>query len=263
MHIKYNLRPKSTVRISGGKGFRTANFFIENARALASSRTIVFKETLLPEVAYNFGTSITHKFKFLNKPSSLNVDYYYTLFTSQVIADYDSDVTKVLVYNLNGKSYSHSFQVDYDFEIIKDLDVKMAYKFYDVKVTYDSVLLSRPLIPVNRALLNLSYETKDEKWKFNVTGNYFGTSRIPGTDALPAGFQLATKSTPYFMYNFQVTKKFKNTEWYGGIENITNYQQNNPIIDPSNPFGPYFDASLVWGPLAGRLFFIGMRLSIE
>ncbi|NQY68759.1 MAG: carboxypeptidase-like regulatory domain-containing protein [Flavobacteriales bacterium] len=265
LHYKFNFKPKSTFRLSGGKGLRTANFFIENGRALASSREIVFQEALLPEVATNAGTSITHKFKFLNKPSSINVDYYFTNFESQVIADYDTDVDKVFVYNLEkeAKSFSHSFQIDFDFEIMKDFEVKLAYKYYDVQITYNGSTMSRPLIPTDRTLVNLNYKTKDDKWNFNLTNKYFGTSRIPSTEENPIEFQLKKKSNPYFMFNFQATRKFDNTECYAGMENITNYVQPNAIIDAKNPFGDYFDASQIWGPLAGRMFYLGMRLTIK
>ena len=263
VHLKYRFKEKSAIRISGGTGLRTANVLIENARALASSRTMVFQEALLPEEAINFGTSITHKFDFLKRSSSVNVDYYNTIFTNQVIADYDTDVTKVLIYNLDGKSNSQSFQIDFDFEPIERLEVKMSYKHYDVKITYGDKLLSRPLIPTDRALINVSYESKNEKWLYNLTNQYFGKSRIPNTSALSEELRLPTESSEYFMFNAQVTRIFKNTEWYVGAENITNYKQPNPIIDPSNPFGSSFDASLIWGPLAGRIIFVGMRLNIK
>ena len=38
-------------------------------------------------------------------------------------------------------------------------------------------------------------------------------------------------------------------EIYAGGENLTNYFQKNVIIAADQPFGNYFDASMVWGPV--------------
>ncbi len=63
--------------------------------------------------------------------------------------------------------------------------------------------------------------------------------------------------------NAQVTKNFKKFEVYAGCENITNYTQKNPIIAAGEPFSDNFDASLIWGPLTGRMFYGGFRFTIK
>jgi hypothetical protein len=62
--------------------------------------------------------------------------------------------------------------------------------------------------------------------------------------------------------NAPVTKKIDFVDLYIGVENLTNFKQNNPIISSDEPFGDYFDASLVWGPIEGRKIYIGVRLSV-
>ena len=39
-----------------------------------------------------------------------------------------------------------------------------------------------------------------------------------------------------------------------GCRKLTNFKQNNPIIAADNPFGNYFDASMVWGPMGEENF---------
>ena len=46
---------------------------------------------------------------------------------------------------------------------------------------------------------------------------------------------------------------------YLGGENLANFKQENPIVDAQNPFGPDFDASLIYAPIFGRMAYIGMR----
>ena len=54
-----------------------------------------------------------------------------------------------------------------------------------------------------------------------------------------------------------------NFEFYFGGENILNFVQENPIVDYENPFGNNFDASLIYAPVMGRLFYIGLRYKVK
>ena len=60
----------------------------------------------------------------------------------------------------------------------------------------------------------------------------------------------------------QVTFNYKELSVYVGGENLTGYRQKNPIIDAANPWGDRLDASMVWGPVHGTKFYIGLRWSI-
>ena len=66
--------------------------------------------------------------------------------------------------------------------------------------------------------------------------------------------------------NAQVSKtvgKKHPIDLYIGGENLGNYFQKDVIVAADQPFGPYFDASLVWGPVSGSLFYTGLRLKIK
>ena len=51
-----------------------------------------------------------------------------------------SDSSKILFYNLKGISYANSFQAMLNYELIEDLGIRLAYKFDDVKSTYNGKL---------------------------------------------------------------------------------------------------------------------------
>jgi hypothetical protein len=68
---------------------------------------------------------------------------------------------------------------------------------------------------------------------------------------------------PYATFNAQATYRWKSLDLYAGCENIFKYLQPNPIISASNPFGPYFDLSSVWGPTRGREFYWGIRFKVQ
>lgn len=263
LHIRYNITKSTTIRLSGGKGFRTSNVFVENQAVLASSRKIVIKEKFNPEIAWNYGISANQKFKLFTNEAFVNIDFFRTDFENQVIMDLDQSVNKVVFYNLKGKSYSHSLQVDFGFEPRENLSVKLAYKWYDVKSTYNYELLDKPFVPKHRIMANISYNTYMEIWKFDFTTNWFGQSRIPSTVLSPTEYQLPKQSKEYYLLQAQITKKFKSFELYLGCENILNYTQKNPIVAANNPFGNNFDASMVYGPLDGRTIYFGIRLAIK
>lgn len=78
--------------------------------------------------------------------------------------------------------------------------------------------------------------------------------------------RLSLSSPSFTTMNAQVSKAFgkdKDFELYLGGENLTNYFQQNAIISAEAPFGPQFDASMIWGPVGGRQFYTGFRYTIK
>ena len=263
LHIRYNVTKKTTLRLSAGRGFRISNVFIENQSVFASSRKIVMNEKLNPEIAWNYGISVNQQFKLFGNEAFVNLDFFRTDFENQVIVDLDQSVNKVVFYNLDGRSYSHSLQMDMGFEPLENFAVKLAYKWYDVKSTYNKELLDKPFVPKHRVMLNMAYSTYMDIWKFDFTSNWLGQSRIPSTVLNPVQYQLPKHSKDYFLLNAQITKKFRKFEMYLGCENILNYTQKNPIIASENPFGSNFDASMIYAPVEGRIIYFGLRIEIK
>lgn len=270
LHTRFGISPLSTLRLSAGKGIRSAYVIAENISVLASSRNIIFSGRqspyaygYKPDEAWNFGTNFTQDFTLNYRPGTIGLDYYYTDFVSQVVTDLDKSTREVNFSSLDGKSFSHSLQAQVDYEVIRRLDLRLSYRFLDVKTTYSAGLLERPLIARHRAFANMAYETKN-KWKFDLTVQWIGQQRIPYTGENPATYQLPSRSPDYILVNSQVTKDF-NTRFslYVGVENLANYSLEDPIVAADVPFGPYFDSSLVWGPVFGRMLYAGVRWNIR
>ncbi|MEI7977881.1 MAG: TonB-dependent receptor [Bacteroidota bacterium] len=268
IHSRYVINKNLTLRASGGKGQRTANILAENTGLLVSARQFVFNNNynqnaygLQQEIAWNYGASVTKDFKLNYRKGTLSVDYYYTYFVNQVVVDRDINPSQVRFYNLNGSSFSNSMQIQLDYEPIKRLDIKLAYRFYNVQTQYDSIGIKQvPLIAAHRAFINSSYTTKN-KWNFDLTWQWIGRKRLPSTASNPSDYQFADYSNSFMMVNTQVTKSLfgKKLDIYLGVENVFDFKQNNTIIDAQNPFGSYFDASMVWGPVFGRMVYGGVR----
>ena len=263
LHLRYNVTKKTTLRFSAGRGFRTSNVFIENQSVFASSRKVIVQETFKPEIAWNYGVSVNQQFKLFGNEAFINVDFFRTDFENQIVVDLDQNTNQVVFYNLKGESYSHSLQTDFGFTPFKSFDVKLAYKWYDVKTTYNYELLDKPYVPKHRVMLNMAYATYMDIWKFDFTTNWFGQSRLPSTVLSPVEYQLPKRSKDYFLMQAQITKKFRKFDVYVGCENILNYTQRNPILSAADPNGQYFDASMVYAPIEGRIVYFGLRMEIK
>ena len=70
------------------------------------------------------------------RPGSFSVDYYFTDFRNQVVMDLDHNTQEVNFFGLQGKSFSHSVQVQLDYQLIRRLDVRLAYRWLDVETDY-------------------------------------------------------------------------------------------------------------------------------
>ncbi len=114
-----------------------------------------------------------------------------------------------------------------------------------------------------KGLLNLSYTPRLRLWQIDFTTQFNGEGRLPYTKNNPIDFQREDEFPSYIIMNAQFTKYFEDWDIYIGAENLTNFTQTNPIVQASNPYGNYFDASMIWGPITGRKFYAGMRYTIN
>lgn len=272
-HARYTPWEKSALRFSFGRGKRAANIFAENQRLFASSRTINIQNTggniygLNPEIAWNYGISFLQGFQLFDRKADINIDFYRTDFQNQVVIDYETP-TEINFYNLDGESFANSFQVEFNYTPLERLDLKSAYKYYDVKTQYQSGKLQKPLTPKHRVFANASYETqtstKGGLWKFDATYNWIGEQRFSSTMQSPEAFRLNPHSLTFSTLNAQVTKVFSDQfEVYLGGENITNVRQENPILSANNPFGANFDSTFVYGPIFGDMYYAGLRFKLN
>lgn len=270
--LRYMPVEGTTLRLSSGRGQRTANIFAENMSIFASGRIINFEGLannndaygLRPEVSWNTGLSIDQKFQLFNRESGISIEAFHTNFKNQVIVDFE-DPRRISFYNLNGKSYSNSLQTEFRFMPINHLEARLAYRLLDVKTDYHEGRLEKPLLARHRGFMNLGYNLHSG-WSFDYTLNIVGKKRLPSTSANPQEYQLNDYSKTYATMNAQVTKTFghdKNFSIYLGVENLGNYYQKDPILGAHDPFGSYFDTNLLWGPLTGRMFYSGIRYHIK
>lgn len=260
-NIKYNLSKNLHLRASVGKGYRSPNILAENNFILASNRSINIASDLKMENAWNYGASAQAFLHFWGKELNITGEWYYTNFIDQVVVDMDTNPHAVSFYNLNGKSYSSSAQLEANIELFRGFTLTAAQRWTDVKTTINGTLREKPLTNRTKGLVTLSYQTPLKKWQFDFTTQFNGGGRLPDVDASNPLWD--TEFKPFTVMNAQITKYFRGWSVYLGSENLTNFRQQNPIIDVNNPFSNDFDATMIWGPVHGRKVYLGFRWAID
>ena len=274
LHVRYNPWEKGVFRFSAGRGKRSANIFAENQQLFGSSRSFEILNTggkiygLNPEIAWNYGISFSQKFLLFNRSGDLGFDFFRTDFQNQVVVDLYQSLQQVLFYNLKGKSFANSLQIEFNYELVKHFNLRSAYKYYEIQTDYQYVTQERPLQAKHRFFGNLEYQTHlldtGKQWKFDFTLNWLGKQKLPTTISNSSIDTMPEYSPSFSVMNIQISRLFSSTfEAYVGGENIGNYKQEKAILGSSNPFGNSFDTSIVYAPVFGQMYYAGIRYKIK
>ncbi len=261
--LKYVASTHHTFRASGGSGWRQVFLFPEQVNLLASSRNVVFEEPLKPEKAVNWGVSHVYRLNGRVLSGTIATDFYSTRFSNQFFPDYDTDPTKAIIRNFTGPSRSNALQVDANMVLLRMVEVRMAYNYLSVFREVGGVKTQLPFNPGHRAMGAVSYTTANRRWQADANLHWYDRMRLPDTRSNPEPYRRPLWSVPYTTLAVQLTWRWRTLDVYAGCENLTNYRQPNPIISATNPFGPYFDLSSVWGPVRGRELYMGIRYAIR
>ncbi len=260
--IRHQLTKETVIRASVGTGFRTVNLFSENANMLASGRNMIIPEELRPEKMVNYGVDVLQYITLGQISGNINFDFYRTEFSNKVVQNYSMNPMAVTFIN-HDDAASNVFQIESNLTFFNNLDFKLAYKYIDQYHWHKGVRMDQEFNSKHRVLSSVSYSPRDRNWNINFSAQWFGKQVLPTTKDYPVEFQRPPESDPYAVVNGQFSKNFRHFEFYVGVENLFDFTQTNPIIDPQNPFSKYFDTSYIWGPTNGRTFYLGFRMLFD
>ena len=262
-HVKWSVSDYTTLRASAGRGWRVASVVTENLSSYINSRQVNFDQSFQPEDSWNVGASFTSTIEIADRPFTFDVEAYTTTFQNQIVVDLDRSVREVWVTNLYGSSYATNVMAQVLFSPVPRLDVLVAYRWVDVQAPYGGMMQQRAMVSRSRVLSTFSYSTIESEWQADLTIAWNGEGRFPTTVGNPGADKRSTTFPSWWRVSGQLTKRFGAFDIYVGIENATNFIQQNPIIGAEMPFGNTFDASLAWGPLDSRMVYAGMRFTIQ
>lgn len=265
MHLKWMPADWVTVRGSIGKGYRVPYALAENHFLLASGRQLNINPDLDMEEAWNTGISAAFTIPIAEKKYlKINYEEYYTNFLNQAVINYDSDPLAITIDNLDGRSYSHTIQVDATYPIVDELlEATAAFRVNDVRCTYDNQLREAPLTSRLKGLFTASWKPRMGLWQVDLTLQINGGGRMPDPYTLDDGSLSWDERFPaYPMLNAQITRNFRHYSIYIGGENLTNYRQPNPIINAATPWSNSFEPTMIWGPMHGIMGYFGIRANL-
>lgn len=258
-HALWSPSENTSVRVAIGKGYRGASVFAENNYLLTSKRHWDIGDYYGQEKGWNTGVSLTHHTTLFDKNVTLMAEFYHTEFQKQLVTDMDESPHELHVYFSNHRAFANNVQIEAHLEPLRGLDVTAAWRWNDNELLLGGKTRRRPLVSHYKALVALSYQTPLKTWQFDVNMQMNGGGRIPTTEGNPEEMTRPSSFGSYQVYNAQLTKWFRRWSIYAGCENIGSFMQDDPIISASDPSSPYFDSSLIWGPLMSRRYYVGLR----
>ncbi|MBQ2727699.1 MAG: TonB-dependent receptor [Alistipes sp.] len=275
-HIRWNITPMTTLRLSAGLGYRSTNLFTDNIGILTTGRRIVFNDGVTTskdwfeefdrmEKATTFGGSLTHTFSLWGlENATISFDYFRTQFSHAVVVDQEWNPALINIYTSDDKSYTDTYQVDFSWTPAERLDIFATFRYTDSEMTIrrpdgTTARVERPLVNNYKTLLNIQYATRFRRWVFDATAQLNGSARIPTQTGNLAD---DSHSPEYPMFYAQVTRKVGKFDLYVGCENIADYRQKVPIVGAENPYSTTFNSMNIWGPLMGRKFYFGLRFNL-
>ena len=278
LHARWSATEQTSLKLVAGTGFRTPNVLMEELGVWASNRTWKVNEALEPEQGWNAGLNVTSKFKLLYRDADFAVDGYWTEFQNRAVVDLDADAHAVEIYNLGDRtSRSLTGQAELGWSVHRRWDMRLAYRYVHAtterKGAEEAGTMLDPYVPKHRAFTQWSYHSKPNakaaQWNADFTVQWVGPQRIPRPDGQFDNRAASELEDDFVVFNGQVSRVFApGIDLYLGVENIMNFKQQNPIVawdlayDNGQAFQENMDASLVYGPIFGRMFYLGGRLTL-
>lgn len=263
LHIKYTPTELLTFRVSAGTGMRVPFMIADNAAAFLNNRSVVIESRILPERAINAGGGITAIVPLGERTLTIDGEFYHTRFSRQLVTDFDRSAREVAIVFAN-RGYANSALLQVATTVLPRLDLTLAYRLIDTYAETGGTLRLQPLVSPHRVLIAASYRTADNVWEINPLVVWYSSGRIPTTEDNPEQYRFASRFPEYVRASIQVNYRPLASPWefYVGFENIANMLQPVAVLAVDNPRSPYFDASLVWGPLEQRTAYVGVRLRL-
>lgn len=283
---KWKLNPVHVFRLNAGTGFRTVNIFTEDHAALTGARQLLIREALKPEQSLNINLNLLSRI-LLGKQQLLGLDLsvFNTRFSNRIIADYETDVNKIIYDNLEGYAVSRGISLNLDLSGKSRIKATAGATYMEVFYVSSGIKTMQILTEKFSGTWSLSYALKNKKLSLDYTGNVYSPMRLP----LLGPLDPRKPYSPWWsLQNLQlVYHPHKTLRLYGGIKNLLDFtpMRGNPFIiarshDPfdkqvqfapdgtvlpsaENPYALSFDPNYVYAPNQGLRVFLGLAYTLN
>ena len=155
------------------------------------------------------------------------------------------------------EAQSNIITLSAQYEITKGLHAATSWRWNNAMQTIDGRLRRTPFTSDYDGTVSLSYTTPRYDIGIEADAQFYGGGRLPMT------IDGSTRFDAYQLYNARISKGFGPVQIYAGVSNISDKRQRHPVLGHDNPFGKGFDATMIYAPLKGRTYYLGVRLGLE
>ena len=262
--LKLTPEKNTTLRLNGGTGFRIVNLFTEDHAAYSGARATLLLENLKPERSINGTVSVQQIVPMGTNPLVIDLEGFYTYFTNKIEPNYDTPGL-ILYENLDGSATTRGVSLTLSQSMTSlPLTYTIGGTLMEVFLDEDGAKTPLEFAPDFQGVANMTYRLP-MGFALDYTMNLTGPMKLPEYEP---PFERATTSPTFSIHNVQLTKDFSLAngslaQTYLSVENLFDYTQVAPLIDPGNPFGDNFDTAYVYGPIHGRCLGLGVRLMLR
>lgn len=273
LHLRYAPSARLTFRSGLGRGYRMAMPAVESLGRFASARSI--NHTVNPwgtpsnvESGWTASASGVWTYVANYYPGSVVLDLQASVLDRAMVLDFYQSPEEVYLYSSSLRARSASLQWEHQFS--KSWKARAAYRLQSVTAEFFGLRDAVPYVAPQRVMLHAEYQFR-QKWFANATWQHYAGMPLP-----PGPGGAVRETSPAFaVLHAQIRRETAWGDAYLGVENALNVRQTEPIagvVDHLDnhrfrsadeyAFMASFDATRVWGPIFGRMLYLGINLAL-
>gem|GEM_PF-1213447 len=263
LHLHWQYAERGAIRISGGRSWRVPDPLPETLPFLMSMRLwrLHFGQWPPVEYAWSYGFFWHHSYMVKEGILRLSIDGVRAHIQHPLLWDIERPWL-VSVFSGEKSALYQSLYGEVQYELPDMLRITLGYKLQDIWWQLPEGRFFRPLLPQHRGVLWLTWLTLSRRWQADAIISAYSRQRIPSTAAKSEPYRLPSYSPAYATLTLQITHRIDQWEIQLAGENINDFRQAQPVLAADRPFSPDFDASLIWGPIMGRMASLTVRYSL-
>ncbi|MCX8112383.1 MAG: TonB-dependent receptor [Bacteroidia bacterium] len=260
LHLRWAYAERGALRLSAGRAWRIPDPLSETFPFLLSMRLWRLNLGRWPPVesGWSYGFFWHHIFGVGSHILRLSLDGLRAHFRRPLIWNIEKPW---LVEVLSGEKPAlyQALYGELQYEIPDQLRFTLGYKLQEVWWVLSGHRVFRPLLPRHRVVGWLTWMTLSRRWQADAILSWYGRQRLPSTAEKEEPYRLSSYTPAFATIALQITHRVDQWEIQVAGENLGGFRQPQPVLAADQPFSPQFDASLVWGPIMGRMASISLR----
>lgn len=263
--LKYAASEHLVLRANIGTGYRAPFGFSEDLHLCSGSPRVWKSSVLLSEKSISYNVSADYS----SHEWALAINVFYTRLKNKIGFVNAGPTIRALGYDYKWQNIDHATVQGIELAI-KYFPVKSLELYADLGINrgqydrprndwmgtpWEAISRYIPRFPFTSAYMKAEYTTG--RWSMNTSLNFQGTMYIDyyhaDPDPLLGDLSKIKKTAPYALWNARCTYRAGNLTFYAGLNNITDYIQDERHLD---------DAAFIYAPLFGRSFFAGISLTV-